>query len=275
MKNALVIWLLAVFILILPSTYSVVFINEILANGAVEPDSEWVELFNNESLDVNLTHFNISETGSGKNITLSGIIPANGFVVLAENFTLFNMTFPSVNQSGVRIVEYGEVVPNFELSNTGGSVILYNASGQKIDNINYVQSSTQENIAIARYPDGFSSIFNLTTLTPGAKNDKLAPTLNKWVIPSGNNTKISALVNITVNITDDTTRVNSTIVNFNGTNFSMNKNGDIWSFLWNTSLNVQKQYNITVFFNDSYGKSGFDLSRFQTNDRLRHFLFSN
>src|SRR3989338_6706481 len=39
----------------------------------------------------------------------------------------------------------------------------------------------------------------------------------------------------------------------------MVKDGNIWSFLLNTSQYIQKQYNVTIFFNDSYGKSGFDV----------------
>lgn len=239
------------------NAYSEALINEILANGVIEPDSEWVELFNSENFDVNLTNFNISETSS-KNLTLNTIIPANGFIVLVENFTLFNLTFPKVNQSGIKIIEYGEIVPSFELSNSGGIITLYNSSGKVVDSLEYKQSSSQENISIGRYPDGSSSIFNISTLTPGAKNDNQNPRLNKWLNPSRNSTNISSLTNIIVNLTDDTTQVNSSFINFNGTNFSMGKNGDLWEFLWNTSLNTQKNYNITIFFNDSYGKSASD-----------------
>lgn len=257
-KGGFIGFLIAVTIALSLNAYSAILINEILANGVIEPDSEWVELLNNESFAVNLTNFNISETSS-KNFTLNATIPANSFIVLVENFTLFNLTFPRVNQSGIKIIEYGEITPNFQLSNSAGSVTLYNSSGEKIDSIEYVQSSaTQENISIGRYQDGSSNIFNLSTLTPGAKNDAQAPKLNKWINPSKNNTNIGSLTNTTVNITDDTTQVNSTIINFNGTNFSMAKNGNIWSFLWNTSSNIQKQYNITVFFNDSYGKANTD-----------------
>ncbi len=258
-KKGVIIWFLVIFYLIVPlNVNSAVLINEILANGVKEPDSEWVELFNNDSSEVNLTNWNVSESFS-RNFTLNTTIPANGFIVLVENFTLFNSTFPNVNQSGIKVIGYGEIVPNFELSNSGGTVVLYNSSGNKVDSIDYAQSSTtQENISIGRYPDGSSKTFNLSTLTPGAKNDNQAPRLNKWVNPFRNNTNISGLTNIIVNITDDTTQVNSTFVNFNGTNLSMTKNNDLWTFLWNTSLNAQKQYNITVFFNDSYGKKGSD-----------------
>ena len=237
-------------------SYSAVLINEILANGLNDPDYEWVELFNNASSDANLTSWNMSESSSS-NFTLSTTIPANSFIILAADFRTFNSTYPNVNLSGIKIINI--TISNFNLADSSGEVRLYNSSGTLVDSIAYVQASGKafENVSIGKYPDGSPSTFNLSTLTPGAKNDNHAPML-KWINPSRNNTNVSGLVTITVNITDDTTQVNSASIIFNGTNFSMGKNGDLWTFAWNTSLNAQKQYNITVFFNDSYGKSGSD-----------------
>ncbi|MBS3105894.1 lamin tail domain-containing protein [Candidatus Woesearchaeota archaeon] len=257
-KKILVIGLLVIFMLALSSNaYSAVLINEILANGLNDPDSEWVELFNNNSFPVSLANWNISETSSS-NFTLNATIPVNGFIILAGDSSIFNQTYPNVKLNGINIINI--TLSNFNLADTSGEVRLYNSSGSLVDSVAYAQASGKafENISVGRYPDGNSAIFNLSVLTPGGKNDKQSPNLNKWLKPSGNNTKISALTNITVNITDDTSQVNLTIVNFNGTNFSMIKNGDIWFFPWNTSLNSQKQYNITLFFNDSYGLSSSD-----------------
>lgn len=244
-------------IIMSPVSYSAVLINEILANGVSDPDSEWVELFNNEGYAVNLTNWKISETSSS-NFTFNATMPANSFVVLAGDFSTFNSTYPNVNLSGIKIVNI--TISSFNLADSGGEVKLYNSSGSLADSIAYVQASGKafENVSVGRYPDGSSSIYNLSTLTPGAKNDNQAPHVNKWLNPSRNNTRVSALVNITANITDDTTQVNSAIISLNNTNFSMAKNNGLWAFLWNTSLNMQKSYNITLFFNDSYGKSGSD-----------------
>ncbi|MBI2650570.1 lamin tail domain-containing protein [Candidatus Woesearchaeota archaeon] len=332
--------LFAVFLLSLPlNAYSAVLINEFLPNS-VNTDYEWVELFNNGSLSVNLSGFNISEEGANKNFTIGDTpIEAKGFLVLVRNETVFNQIYTLAITGGTvsdtllekqtktytlsgknyevtldfvdsdeaqfivdnkatkklkvgesdklsngtiigitgilyqdyaggihsatffigktPVVEYGPSVRLLNLNDGDDSLFLYNASGILVDSI-LKYTNPGENVSVGRYPDGNSRIFNLSTLTPGAKNDKESPNLNKWLNPSANNTKASAVVNVTLNITDDTTQVNSTIINFNGTNFSMNKNGDIWSFLWNTSLNAQKKYNITIFFNDSYGKASSD-----------------
>jgi len=237
-----------------------VLINEVLPDssftGTNDKLGEWIELFNNESFAINIEDWNISDaSASAKNFTIGDIsIPPRGFVVLVFSIDNFNSIHPNVIGSGIKVIEYG--ASDIILNNDVDAVFLYDNNGNLVDKLAY--SNPKANISIGRYPDGSPQIFNLSTLTPGAKNDRLAPILNKWINPSSNNTKVSGLVNITVNITDDTTQVNSTIVNFNNTNFSMAKNGDLWTFLWNTSLNAQKLYNITVLFNDSYGKSGFD-----------------
>jgi len=255
LKRLFIVGLLTAFSLILPlNAYSAVLINEFLPNS-VNTDYEWIELLNNGSSAVNLSKFNISEESASKKFTIGDItIAPNGFVVLVRNELTFNQTF---NLSGITLIDYGTAVPSLNLNDGGDSIFLYNDSGILVDSV-LKYANPGENISIGRHPDGSPKTFNLTTLTPGAKNDRLAPTLNKWVAPQSNNTKISALVNITVNITDDTTQVNSSIVNFNGTNFSMVKGGEIWSFLLNTSPYIQKPYNITIFFNDSYGKAGSD-----------------
>src|SRR3989338_7437421 len=258
LKRKVVSVILFIFFLALASTgYSAVLINEILANGLSDPEHEWIELLNNGTSSANLTSWNISESSSD-NFTLSAVIFPNEFIILAVDFSTFNATYPKVNQSGIRIIDIS--ISNFNLNDAGGEVRLYNSSGTLADSVAYVQASgkTFENVSIGRYPDGSSSIFNISTLTPGAKNDNQNPRLNKWLNPSRNNTNISGLTNIIINITDDTTQVNSSIINFNGTNFSMAKNGDLWTFLWNTSLNTQKLYNITVYFNDTYGKTNSD-----------------
>jgi len=234
-------------------------INEFLANGIIEPDNEWVELFNNQSSSVDLTGYNISE-GTSKNITLSVTIPANGFIVLVENFTLFNSTFPNLNSTGL-VVDYGEVVPSFQLANNKGNISLYDSTGAKISNISYSIQSEDE--SFGRFPDGSNTTYStFTALTPGDNNDNAAPIFNKWVNPFANNSIIGGLFNVTVNITDVTHTVNISLINFNNSNFSMTKTGDLWYFVWNTSLNAETFYNITIFFNDSVGLSNTDNTLF-------------
>jgi hypothetical protein len=234
-----------------------VFINEFLANGVLEPESEWIELYNNGSAPVNLGDFNITADGAEGNFTLSSDIPGNGFIVLAKNLSTFNSTFPDVVKKGIEVVEYCLIVESFNLSNTGGNIELFDSSGLKIDNISY--SSTKENVSIGRYPDGSKNIIEFNAPTPGANNDIEAPVFNIWVKPNANDSVVRRLFNVTVNITDKLNNVDSALINFNGTDFLMKHNGDLWYFPWDTSLNKDGLYDITVSFNDTLGFSDSDM----------------
>jgi hypothetical protein len=250
-----------VLVLLLVSMSSLVsadiFINEILPHSEPNTQGEWIELFNNDSSSVDLTQFNISETGSA-NFTINSSIPANGFIVLANDFATFNSTHPDINLSGIRIVNITE---SFNLRDERGNVSLYNSSGDLIDVVLYTQKTGEdfENISFGRIPDGSSNFFNLSVLTPGDNNDNAAPTLNKWVNPSGNNSFISGLFNITVNITDAAHPVNVSIMEFNNSNTTMDRSGDLFYSVLNTSLYDEILYNnITIYFNDSVGLSNTD-----------------
>ncbi|MBI3026935.1 lamin tail domain-containing protein, partial [Candidatus Woesearchaeota archaeon] len=89
-KKEVLVVILGIFIIFLsPNVNSEVLINEILANGVDDPESEWVELYNNGNFDVDLANWNLSETSS-KNFTLNVTIPANGFIILTGDFATFN-----------------------------------------------------------------------------------------------------------------------------------------------------------------------------------------
>lgn len=231
-----------------------VLVNEVFPNGVLEPESEWIEIYNNGTSSENLNGWFLRLDDGVAVFALDVLIPANNYRVFVKNFSIFNQSFPNLNVSG-QIVAYSEVV-TFSLSNTGGKITLRNSSGDDIENFTY--NATGENISIGRYPDGSSNIINLSTLSPLGRNDNQAPILVRWLNPQINNSNLSGLVNITVNLTDDTTPINSSFVNFNNTNFTMSKNGNLSYFEWNTSLNANGRYNITVSFNDSYGQKRTD-----------------
>jgi hypothetical protein len=227
-----------------------VFINEFLSD--TDPATgEWIELYNNGSSSVNLANWNISDE-SNKNLTLDITIAANGFVILSRNFAVLNQTYPGINNTGI-VIGYN----TFELNNDGDSLFLYNSSSDKVDNISY-STALGDNVSKGRYPDGSASITTFSVLTPGDKNDNAPPAFNKWITPSANNSFIRGLFNVTVNITDIAYSVNTALINFNNTNYSMSQNNDLWYYLWNTSKNLDGEYNITIFFNDTVGLSNTD-----------------
>src|SRR3989338_9718921 len=268
LKKAVVLGLLIVFLLVLPSNaYSVVLINEIMYNPSTaqgdDSDLEWIELFNNGHQTINLENFTIN----GNNFDDVNIT-AGGFVIVAmelidgadsdlNSFEAYYGNNDSIWNS--TDASYTAVDWDFVLGNTAPADIINLSNGTYTQLVNYTHFLSLAN------GDGKTLIFykgNFTESTfingtPGASNDQFAPDFNKWIAPSKNNSLISGLFNVTINITD-VTNVSSVLVNFNGTDFSMTNNNDLWSFFWNTSLNAQKQYNITGSFNDSNGEKGFD-----------------
>jgi len=233
-----------------------VVINEFLADSPYPTDKlgEWVELYNHGVLPINISGWNITEKGASDNFTIQDITLApNEFIVLAFNFTIFNSTYPSVNASGIRIIEYGSTVASFYLTNTDGDITLFNLSRELVYSRTY--SSQQEDVSEGHYPDGTHNWYNFNIPTPGTANDYSPPILNTWINPSQNNEFINGSINITVNITDNVYSVDSAIVNFNSTNYSMENDSDIWHYLWHTDNNNDGSYDITVYYNDSIGYS--------------------
>ena len=247
--------LLAVLLVFMSSfVHADIFINEFLPNS-VDKGYEWIELFNNGTSAVSLSGFNVSEESASQNFTIGSItISSNGFIVLAQNETIFNQTY---NLTSATIVEYGSSVLSLDLNDGSDSIFLYNTSGSIIDStLNY--GGPGENVSIGRHPDASSNIINLSVQTPGDNNDNASPVINKWANPSANNSFINGLVNVTVNITDAANSVNVSLINFNNSNFTMNRSSNLFYFVWNTSLNAETIYNITIFFNDSLGFSNTD-----------------
>jgi hypothetical protein len=160
-----------------------VLINEILYDGNVEPDSEWIELYNNDSNLINLNNWNI--TDSEGTFTIPNILIAPGeFIILVNNQTQFNSDFPTI-PGGTQIIEYGASAGNLALANTdpgaGDDVYLYNSTGTLIDYINYgtvgtdpaagvVQGHSIEREPLAKDTDNSSADFvDRATPTPGAE----------------------------------------------------------------------------------------------------------
>ncbi len=229
--------------------YADILINEFLPNS-VNTDYEWIELYNNGDVEINISEFNMSEEAASKNFTIKDfILGPKSFIVLVRSDEIFNITYRA---NGIKIIEYGDAVPSLNLNDGGDSIFLYNSNGQLIDSIKDY-SNPGENISIGRYPDGSTDVITLLVPTPGNKNDN-TPTTLIWIYPNSNNTYVNYLVNLIVEIRDDTATVEYALVNINGTNYSMLNNGQQWSYLWATSIYKQQSYNITVYFKDSYGK---------------------
>lgn len=133
--------------------------NEIYSRGTTE-DPDWIEFFNNGSTDLDLTGYKIYDSGgqSGskpkKEFPSGTIIPVGGFFVIVTD---------TEDESG------------FGLSSNGETVWLENATGTIIDSIAF--PALEESTSYGRYPDGAENWQILYTVTKGAANSNLIPSM--------------------------------------------------------------------------------------------------
>jgi len=104
------------------SAFDVV-INEVAWAGSVDSAAdEWIELYNNTSLDVDLTGWIIEDDGNALP-SLSGIIPAHGYYLIEDSESVVN---PNV----------ADAVIGLSLANSGDSLVLKDSVGNIIDTVN-------------------------------------------------------------------------------------------------------------------------------------------
>ncbi len=266
-KGAVITLLFLFAIALSPNVYSDVIINEIMYNPSAtqgdDSDLEWVELFNNGNQKINLENFTINGNSfDDANITAGGFVIVARELIDGADSDLNSFEAYYGNNDGIwnsTDASYIAVDGNFVLENTAPADIINLSNGSYTQLVNYtdfLSLANGNNKTLIFYNENFTESAFING-TPGSNNDQFAPDFNKWANPSSNSSRISGLFNITVNITD-ATAVNAALVNFNNTNFSMSQNNGLWRYLWNTSLYSQLQFNITIFFNDSFGASGTD-----------------
>jgi len=103
-----------------------VVINEVAWMGMpnCHTDDEWMELRNMTSRDINLNNWTLNATDGNPEITLTGVIPANGYYLLEREDD--NSASPAADQ----IYSSTEI-----LENTGEVLELRNANGDLIDSV--------------------------------------------------------------------------------------------------------------------------------------------
>ncbi|MFT5646101.1 MAG: hypothetical protein ACI976_000779 [Aureispira sp.] len=147
-----------------------VYINETISlNDTVLADidssySDWIELYNSGSLDVNLSGYYLSDDSTDlykwefPNVT----IPSNGFLLVCAS-----------NKDS--LYSNGEVHTNFKLSSGGEKLLFTAADSTLIDSVSIPQ--LLPNQSYGRQPDGSSSWFTFGSPTLGWSNNSALITL--------------------------------------------------------------------------------------------------
>lgn len=146
-----------------------ILINEVLVNGVNDPDSEWIELYNDGDKIADLDSWSLWETSS-KNFTFNATIQAKGFLLLVSNAEEFGQNYPQYKLDNTNYLEID--VSNFNLADSSGEIRIYGQNGAVEDFLGYHQISgkSYENISIGRMPDGSDKFQNFSELTPGFEN---------------------------------------------------------------------------------------------------------
>ncbi len=134
------------FILIIPFSYANLIINEIMADPlADEALNEWIELYNNNSFELNLSGYKISD--SSDTDTIEGglynkegtIIPAFGYAIITDEATRVYNNF-NVSPQAIRLYVDDSSIGN-GLSNNGETITLYDNNNNVIHSITYTKTS--------------------------------------------------------------------------------------------------------------------------------------
>lgn len=142
-----------------------VYINEFMAsNATILADaygvySDWIELYNSNGYEVDLSGFGLSDSLSQpKKYTLpeGTVIPANGYLVI----------FCSGNEG---FTESGELHAPFSLRAYAEDVVLAGKRGAILDSYSYTVQETD--YSMARVPDGTGEFMQTAHPTPGYAND--------------------------------------------------------------------------------------------------------
>jgi hypothetical protein len=109
-------------------------INEINYNSSASFDpGDWVELFNNSAAPIDLSGWSFEDSGSAWTVPAGTIVPAGGFLVLAEDLNQFTTAY------GGGMGALGDL--GFGFSGGGELLSLRNDAGALIDEVNYDDSS--------------------------------------------------------------------------------------------------------------------------------------
>lgn len=114
-----------------------VVVSEINYNSdSSRPEGDWIELHNSTMSNINMSNWRFTDSNSYNEFIfpMGTVIPAGGYLVLAENLELFSIEHPGVTNV------LGEF--DFDLSNAGESVKLSNIVGATIFSFTYDDAAT-------------------------------------------------------------------------------------------------------------------------------------
>lgn len=149
-----------------------VIITEILADAiGPEPQQEWVELYNDGLIDVNLGGYVLRDVG-GESPLPDVVLSAGGYALLVNDAYLEDDGYDVPPAPGALVIRVGKLGKN-GLSNGGEPVDLIDPAGRYASRFMAMKSKEHgQSLArkTPRSPDGWALSFSLASPTPSASN---------------------------------------------------------------------------------------------------------
>ncbi len=242
-------------------------INEINYNSPDSPNPEdWVELYNPNNIAVDISGWYFEDEGDKFfGLPKNTIIPADGYLVLANDLTSFQSVYPNVTNV---IGSFGQDPRGFGLSGGGELITLKNADGVLIDEVEYDDKSPWPTA-----PDGDGPTLQLiessldnalaaswkgTPATPGANNNTPIEPQNQTINfqpisdkdindgPFTVSATASSGLPVSFAIIAGPATINGNTITLNGTTGSVRvRASQPGNGQWNPAPSVEQNFNIT------------------------------
>jgi len=247
------------------STQTIV-INEINYNSPDSPNpNDWVEFHNPNNNSVNISGWYFEdESGNFFGFPKNTIIPANGFLILAEDLANFRSVYPNVNNV---IGSFGQDPGGFGLSGSGELITLKNADGVLIDEVEYDDKSPWPTAPDGDGPtlqledpgldNALASSWKGTPATPGVSNGTIIgpqnqiinfPAISDKNINDGPFTITATATSglpVSFEIISGPATINGNLITLNGTTGSVRvRASQAGNGQWNPAPSVEQNFNV-------------------------------
>ena len=225
-------------------------INEIMYNTTgTESWYEWIELYNNDSKEIDVSGWVLNGTIGGSDTILSGTMSIGEYIVLAKNVSAFQERYPDVTCTIIK--------GNWSaLSNTHSETInLFGSTSALNDTVTYELIAT-ENYTLERDATDTWKESRVDGGTPCEVNSVCYPTVTVRYPNGGETFTIGEEVNVSANATDDVGVEGVVFYYTNDSGLSWNSIGSgalvsgtntsgTWNISWNTTgLTAGTNYSI-------------------------------
>jgi CotH kinase protein/Lamin Tail Domain/Fn3 associated len=170
LMTKILVSLIAIIFLLSPfQLESKVVINEVMSDNETtikdkyDNYSDWIELYNDSSLPVDISGFALSDE----------IKEPSKWII--ENMSMVGNSYLLIFASGESSKDRNEPHTNFKISSDGEPILLYNSSGELISSFPPIELEDDE--SYGRLPDGSDNIQILSRATPGYSNIGQYPVL--------------------------------------------------------------------------------------------------